>query len=244
MGSVQEQNHREAAPRRTRRNESISVESLEGRALLSGFHALAANHVHGPLPVAALVVHHDQVQHQVTNSVVELARKPTGVVTKRPHFYEFYTGEKAKSVNATGASVILSTRRNTFTFTGTVQGRINDSGDIYVWGIDRNGQLGPGPFQGRPNIKFDAVVVVTLDASLRPTAQVIDLKSGTMTTLSAGSASIRGRMVNVVVPASLLPSTGLAPSQYRFNMWPDYDTLASVASFVPEFTDAQVGVRR
>ena len=125
-----------------------------------------------------------------------------------------------------------------------MQGKINDSGDIYVWGIDRNGQLGTGPFQGRPNIKFDAVVVVTLDQSLAPTAQVIDLMSGTMTTLSAGSTSIRNKMVKVIVPASLLPSTGLAPSQYRFNFWPDYDTPTAVASFLPESTDVQVGVRR
>ena len=147
-------------------------------------------------------------------------------------------------MNAKRASVILSTSRNTFTLTGTVQGKINDSGDIYVWGIDRNGHLGPGPFQGRPNIKFDAVVVVTLNNSLTPTAQVIDLKSGIMWTLSAGSTSIRNKMVKVVVPASFLPSTGLAPSQYRFNFWPDYDTPTAVASFLPEFTDAQVGVRR
>ena len=237
----QQQNHRHGARLRSRMKASIAVEPLEERALLSSF---SANHVHGPLPVAALVVHHNQAHQQFTNSVVERARRPTGIVTKRPHFYEFYTGEKAKSVNATRASAILSMRSNTFTFTGTVQGRINDSGDIYVWGIDRNGQLGPGPFQGRPNIKFDAVVVVTLDQSLAPTAQVIDLKSGTMTTLPAGSATIHGKMVKVVVPASLLSSTGLAPSHYRFNFWPDYDTQTAVASFVPEFTDAQVGVQR
>ena len=237
----QQQNPRHGARLRLRRKASIAVESLEERALLSSF---SANHVLGPLPVAALVVHHNQAHQQFTNSVVERARRPTGIVTKRPHFYEFYTGEKAKSVNATRASAILSMRSNTFTFTGTVQGKINDSGDIYVWGIDRNGQLGPGPFQGRPNIKFDAVVVVTLNDSLAPTAQVIDLKSGIMWKLSEGSTSIRNKMVKVIVPASLLPSTGLAPSQYRFNFWPDYDTPTAVASFLPESTDAQVGVRR
>jgi len=244
MQPTQGQNHRQAARAKTRRKASISVEPLERRALLSSVRAFAANHVHAPLPVTGLVVHHQEAHHQVTNSVMALARKPTGIVTKRPHFYEFYTGEKAKSVNATRASVILSTSRNTFTLTGTVQGKINDTGDIYVWGIDRNGQLGPGPSQGRPNIKFDAVVVVTLNDSLAPTAQVIDLKSGIMWTLSAKSTSIRNNMVRVVVPASFLPSTGLAPSQYRFNFWPDYDTETAVASFLPEFTDAQVGARR
>jgi hypothetical protein len=71
----------------------------------------------------------------------------------------------------------------------------------------------------------------------------VDLKSGRTTTLSAGSTSIENNIVKVVVPSSLLPSTGLAKSQYRFDFWPDYDTQTAVASFLPEFTDAQVGVR-
>jgi hypothetical protein len=130
MQSTQGQNRRQAARTRTPRKASISVEPLEHRALLSTFHANAADHVHGLLPGAGLVVHHQEAHHQITSSVVDLARKPTGIVTKHPRFYEFYTGEKAKSVNATRASVILSRSRHTFTLTGTVQGKINDSGDI------------------------------------------------------------------------------------------------------------------
>jgi hypothetical protein len=51
-------------------------------------------------------------------------------------------------------------------------------------------------------------------------------------------------VVAVNVPGSLLPSTGLDPSQYRFNYWPEDGNPGSthIASFVPEFNDAQVGV--
>ena len=48
----------------------------------------------------------------------------------------------------------------------------------------------------------------------------------------------------MTVPAGLLPSTGLAPSQYRFNYWPEDGgppTSSSVASFAPENATAQVG---
>jgi hypothetical protein len=43
---------------------------------------------------------------------------------------------------------------------------------------------------------------------------------------------------------SALPSTGLPPSQYRFNYWPEDGQPGSthIASFPPEFNDAQVGV--
>ena len=144
------------------------------------------------------------------------------------------------------ASAELSADGSTFTFSGTNQGKINKAPAVYVWGLDRNGNLPPGPFAGHPNVRFDAVVVVSLDSSLTPTATVMDLASGTTTALPAGSASISGRTVSVSVPASLLPSTGLAPSQYRFNYWPEDgmtpDTSAVVASFLPESNNAQVGV--
>ncbi|MFI5460620.1 MAG: hypothetical protein ACHRXM_34835 [Isosphaerales bacterium] len=226
----------------------ISVEALEGRALLSGVYGLSGNHGHGLLanshPVTALSVQHGPLQHQLAISVVHDAKKPkqpTGMVTKRPKFYNLYTGPKLKELNATAASVKLSKDGSTFTFTGTVQAKISSDVAAYVWGIDRNGNLVPGPFQGRPNIKFDAVLNVSLNASLQPTATVISLTTGTMTTLPAGSASIHGKVITVTVPSSLLPSTGLAASQYRFNFWPDNMSEQGVASFIPESSDVQVG---
>jgi hypothetical protein len=175
---------------------------------------------------------HAQAQH-----------KPTGIVTKAPHFYQFYTGPKWAELNAVRASAELSPN-GTFTFTGTNQGAIKKGPAVYVWGIDRNGNLPSGPFTDRPNIKFDAVVVVSLNAALTPTAEVVDLANGTTTALPSSSVSIQGHKVSVSLSASLLPSTGLAPSQYRFNFWPEDGgppVSASVASFAPEFTTAQVG---
>jgi hypothetical protein len=165
---------------------------------------------------------------------------------KVPHFYQFYTGPKWAELNAVRASGNLSPN-GTFAFSGTNQGAITQGPAVFVWGIDRNGNLPAGPFEGRPNIKFDAVVVVTLDSSLTATAMVKDLATGTRTALGSGSVNIHGRTIMVTVPASLLPSTGLAPSQYRFNYWPEdgaAPSSASVASFAPEFTTAQVGMSK
>jgi len=170
----------------------------------------------------------------------------TGVVTKTPEFNKGYKGPKLAELNAVKASAELSADGSTFTFSGTNAGKINKAPAVYIWGLDRNGNLPPGPFAGHANIRFDAVVVVSLNSSLTPTATVVDLASGTTTALPAGSASISGRTVSVSVASSLLPSTGLAPSQYRFNYWPEDgmspDTSAVVASFLPATTNAQVGV--
>jgi hypothetical protein len=171
--------------------------------------------------------------------------QPSGIVTKAPHFYQFYTGPRWAELNAVKASAKLAANGN-FTFTGTNQGTINKAPAVYVWGIDRSGNLPAGPFEGRPNIKFDALVVVSLNSSLTPTARVVDLAAGTTTELAAGSASIHGRTVTVTVPGSLLPSTGLTPSQFRFNYWPEDGGAGSagVASFAPENTTALVGTSK
>jgi hypothetical protein len=167
------------------------------------------------------------------------------VVTKTPRFYEFYNGPQLAELNAVKASGKLA-RNGTFTFTGTNQGRITQGPAVYVWGIDRNGNLTAGPFNNRPDIKFDALVIVSFDSSLTPTAKVLDLASGATTNLPASSVHVHGRTVSVTVSASLLPSTGLAPAQYRFNYWPEDGGQGSsaVASFAPEFTTAQVGTGR
>jgi hypothetical protein len=167
--------------------------------------------------------------------------QPSGVVMKKAHYYELYTGPKLAELNAVRASGKLSSSGN-FTFTGTNQGKINKGPVSYVWGIDRNGNLPNGPFQGRPNIKFDALVIVSLDSALNPTARVVDLASGKTMALAAGSVQIHGKTVSVKVSGSLLPSTGLAPAQFRFDYWPAFG--GSVASFTPEFTTAQVGVMK
>jgi hypothetical protein len=167
-------------------------------------------------------------------------------VSKAPHFYQFYTGPKLSELNAVKASAKFSPS-GTFTFTGTNAGVINQGPAVYVWGVDRSGNLGPGPFTGRPKIKFDAVVIVSLDTSLTPTARVLDLTNGASTDLPAGSVRVHGRTVSVTVASSLLPSTGLAPSHYRFNFWPEDGgppASSSVASFAPERTTVPVGTTR
>jgi hypothetical protein len=170
---------------------------------------------------------------------------PTGVATKKPHFYELYTGPKWAELNGVRASGELSASGN-FTFTGTVQGKINKGPAVYVWGIDRNGNLASGPFPGRPNIKFDAVVIVSLDSSLAVTAKVVDLAHGNVTALASTAVRIHGKTVSVSVAGSMLPSTGLNPSQYQFDFWPEDGGAgpSAIASFVPEMTTVQVGMTR
>jgi hypothetical protein len=66
----------------------------------------------------------------------------------------------------------------------------------------------------------------------------------TSTTVQNPALQISGRRIAVEIPGSLLPSTGLTPSRFRYAYWPE-DGLAgstNIASFAPEFHDIRVGV--
>jgi uncharacterized protein (TIGR03118 family) len=167
-----------------------------------------------------------------------------GIVVKTPRFYEHYVGPQLAQLNAVAAAGERLPSGD-FEFVGVNQGAIDPKVQAtYVFGIDRNGKLPPGPLPGRPDIRFDALVVVTLTPGAAPTASVTDLTTSTSTSLPTGSILVRGQTIVVNVPGSLLPSTGLDPSQYRFDYWPEDGNPGAthIASFAPEFNDAPVGV--
>jgi uncharacterized protein (TIGR03118 family) len=166
-----------------------------------------------------------------------------GIVVKAPQFYEHYVGPQLDELNAVAAAGELLPN-GSFAFLGVNKGAIHRNVTAsFVFGIDRNGKLPVGPFPDRPDIRFDALVLVSIQPGQAPTASVIDLASGTTTNLPRGSVKIRGQAVSVIVPGRLLPSTGLAPALYRFNYWTtDGGAVPThIASFAPEFIDAQVG---
>jgi uncharacterized protein (TIGR03118 family) len=168
-----------------------------------------------------------------------------GIVRKAPHFYEDYKGPKLDQLNAVAAAGELLPD-GSFEFVGVNKGALDPKvAATYVFGIDRNGKLPTGPFDKRPDIRFDALIEVSVKPGQATTASVIDLAKHTTTSLPQGSFSAEGRVIAVTVPGSLLPSTGLPPSQFRFNYWPENPDPAlkeQIASFTPEFNDAQVGV--
>jgi hypothetical protein len=106
-----------------------------------------------------------------------------GVVVKKPMFYEDYVGPKLAQLNAVAAAGELLPN-GSFKFVGVNQGAIDPKVQAtYVFGIDRSGKLGTGPFPGRPDITFDAVVVIKLVPGQAPTASVTDLANHTTTVL-------------------------------------------------------------
>ena len=209
-----------------RRSISPALEGLDQRALLSAGvgHAVAGH--------AAEVRRELDIEHN-------------GTVVKTPTFYEDYVGPRLAQLDVVRATGTLR-RDGSFRFLGVTKGVIDPNvRATYVFGVDRSGNLPTGPFPDRPNIRFDATVVIKIVPGQSPTVTVNDLANKTSTTVPSSALQISGRQIAVVIPGSLLPSTGLSPSHYRYDFWPE-DGLAgstNIASFAPEFSDIRGGVQ-
>jgi hypothetical protein len=210
-----------------RRSLVPAIEGLDQRALLSAglSHAVAHNSV--------------EVSRQITS-------EHNGTVVQTPRFYEDYVGPRLAQLDAVQATGTLL-RNGSFRFLGVNQGVINPNvRATYVFGIDRNGNLPTGPFPGRPNIRFDATVAIKIVPGQSPTVVVTDMANKTTTTVQDPALQITGRKIQVVIAGNLLPSTGLAPSHFRYDFWPE-DGLAgstNIASFSPNFRDIRVAAER
>jgi hypothetical protein len=221
--------HENFQPRRPRCRRSLSpaVEGLDQRALLSAGLSLAVAH------------NSVEVSRQITS-------EHNGTVVQTPRFYEDYVGPRLAQFDAVKATGTLL-RNGSFRFLGVNQGVINPNvRATYVFGIDRNGNLPTGPFPGRPNIRFDATVAIKIVPGQSPTVVVTDLTNKTTTTVQDPALEITGRKVQVAIAGSLLPSTGLAPSHFRYAYWPE-DGLAGsthIGSFAPDFRDIRVAAEQ
>jgi hypothetical protein len=115
----------------------------------------------------------------------------------------------------------------------------------YVWAFDRGaGTTLEAPFATRGGIRYDSEVVVIRQTDGTLSGEVRDLISGERTALDAASIKVEGPTIRLVMPASLLPSQGLAVNKYRASFFirdADASGIEHVASFVPERSMFMIG---
>ncbi len=234
------------ARRRLRSKPTIQVESLEGRALLSriSLHPPRGQNV--------------EIRHQGEDQQGNHGNEPnehSGLVSKAPSFYEFYTGPKRPGLNVVAASARIV--GSNLILTGRMQGQIDtnpksaDLSSFFVFGINRGGAGQVAPFFNRPGVVFNTVVI----ASVQPSGisgRVSRFDTGTSTDLPSSSVQVHGRFVKVTVPLSELPvpANGASPDHWTFNLWPRNSLSnapqpnhgSTVASFIPENAMAPIAV--
>ena len=108
---------------------------------------------------------------------------------------------------------------------------------LYVFGFNRGAANNNFSSLGLPGIVFDAVITMTAAGVTGGR----DLVSNTPIALPLGAAKISGSTFQIDIPASLLPSQGLAPLQYGINLWPRDASVPAgdtqIADFAPNSTD-------
>jgi len=123
-----------------------------------------------------------------------------------------------------------------------------ENGDIasfptgrFVIGFNRGAATSNFTAIALPNVVFDSVI--TLDSTGVVGGR--DLVTNTPIAVPAGSATILGSTFQIDVPAALLPSQGLLPTQYGVNLWPRDTSVpmgdTQIADFAPDATVLIVG---
>ncbi|MEG3125377.1 PEPxxWA-CTERM sorting domain-containing protein [Sphingomonas sp. GB1N7] len=171
-----------------------------------------------------------------------LAAAPAGaatVIDATGDFLPTYTGPQLADLDVTSFSVNFDPISRLFTLGATFAGAIDPTtGGAYIFGVNTGtGTIRPFAAIGQANVIFNQAITVN--------------KNGTGTlggvALNPADIAIAGNILTLKIAASLLPSTGFAPEQYGFNLWPrlgagnsgvtDFspeNATLSVASAVPE----------
>lgn len=138
-----------------------------------------------------------------------------------------FTGTPSGDLDVTSFSVLFNPETEIFSITGVLAGLIVPDNDYYyAIGVNTGaGAIAPFGSIGAPNVIFDQVVVVAGEGEAFVGADDLDF-------------TISGDTFNVLVPLSLLPTTGLDPLEYSFNLWPRNDldpaNLGAISDFAPD----------
>jgi len=156
------------------------------------------------------------------------AAQATTVADPTGDFIATYTGPHQDDLDVTSFSVTYNNAMSAFLIQSAMAGTIDPLlGGFYAIGV--NTGTGPASFAsiGRPDVKFNQVISVRKDGSASIGAN----------TLPGGSVTITDNAFAVIVPLSLLPTTGFDALQYGFNIWPRSSTTpgtAVISDFAPE----------
>jgi hypothetical protein len=150
------------------------------------------------------------------------------VIDPMGDFLASYTGPHQADLDVTSLSVSYNPGTMNFLIQSTFAGAVDPSlPGFYVIGANTGSGTGPFGSIGAPDIKFNQVILVQ--------------KNGTATiggvALDPGSVTIGGNALSLIVPLSLLPSTGFDPGRYGFSIWPRSSAvggLATISDFAPD----------
>ena len=132
------------------------------------------------------------------------------VVDATGDFLPGFTGPASPDLDVTSFSVVYRPGSKKFTVGADLAGVIDPAvPGFYVIGVNTGtGVIDPFDAIGQGNVVFNQAIVVQKNAT------------GSVGATPLTNVSASGNQFSATLPLSLLPSTGFAPLQYGFNLWP------------------------
>ncbi len=155
------------------------------------------------------------------------AQAQSSITDPTGDFLASYTRPQQADLDITSLSVSYNASTTSFLIQSTFAGVIDPTlPGFYAIGVNTGTGTGPFASIGAPNVLFNKVISVQKNGTAKIGA----------VSLAAGSVVIGGNALSVMVPLSLLPTTGFVPGRYGFNIWPRSGTvggLAVISDFAP-----------
>jgi PEP-CTERM motif len=142
-------------------------------------------------------------------------------------FLPSYTGPLSPSLDVTSFTVTYNGLASSFLLSASLAGPVSSAPGFYVIGVNTGtGTLAPFASIGEPNVIFNQAIAI------QPTGTA----TIGQTQLAPGSVFINGNAFSALIPLALLPSTGFAPQNYGFNLWPRSGSgqNAQISDFAPQ----------
>jgi hypothetical protein len=124
-------------------------------------------------------------------------------------FLPSYAGAHDADLDVVSFNVAYDAVAEAFRLTAAMAGDIDPGRPgLYAIGVNTGtGVIAPFGGIGAPNVIFNQVIVVQKNGTAAVGGNALD-------------ADVFGNILTVVVPLARLPSTGFAPRDYGFNIWP------------------------
>jgi hypothetical protein len=154
-----------------------------------------------------------------------------GITDPVGDFLPTFAGSSASTdLDVVSATVTYDASADAFRLTSTMSGNIGlTASALYVWGVNRGAGTAGFAANGIDGVRFDRVVLARPDG----TGSV-----GGVGNLPAGSVTISGKTISVIVNGSFLASTGFANKlDYTWNLWPRDSTFSgftAISDFAPD----------
>jgi hypothetical protein len=144
-----------------------------------------------------------------------------------------FTSAANADLDIVEVEAFFDTTTSKFIFTSKSAGAIGTTASSsFVWGINRGAGTAGFAANGITNVFFDRVVRIVPGG----TSQIAGGGLPAIN-LDPGAVTIVGSTIRAEVPASLLPSTGFAFSNYTVNLWPRTSApggFAGISDFAPD----------